>query len=211
MLCFMTLVKYEASIKLLTTTPVYELLQSALTIGTCPKKNNYKTDQQKQEPCLLSVIDDIHTARSPFWTDNTSVAYVLKTTPSLKSAGKPNTLQNKIMSIVLDLFQNSSWSIIIVKEIKEYCFYREEMCDAMLPWKQNFWISTIIFLDRDGRPFVLSNDGRKIPATLSLLSAIMHKKFFVVVFSPPYWQDHGLLRPRNFATMVVWLLLSFTL
>ena len=38
MLCFMTLVKYEASIKLLTTTPVYELLQSALTIGTCPKK-----------------------------------------------------------------------------------------------------------------------------------------------------------------------------
>ena len=39
-----------------------------------------------------SVIDDIHTACSPFWTDNTSVAYVLKTTPSLKSAGKPNTL-----------------------------------------------------------------------------------------------------------------------
>ena len=66
MLCFMTLIKYEASIKLLTTTPVYELLQSALTIGTCPKKNNYKTDQQKQEPCLLSVIDDIHTACSPF-------------------------------------------------------------------------------------------------------------------------------------------------
>ena len=105
-----------------------------------PVKKN-KSDQQKQEPCLLSVIDDIHTARSPFWTDDTSVAYVLKTTPSLKSAGKPNTLQNKIMSIVLDLFQNSSWSIIIVKEMKEYCFYREEMCDAMLPWKQNFWIS----------------------------------------------------------------------
>ena len=65
MLCFMTLVKYEASIKLLTTTPVYELLQSALTIGTCQKKEK-KTDQQKQEPCLLSVSDDIHSACSPF-------------------------------------------------------------------------------------------------------------------------------------------------
>ena len=56
MLCFMTLVKYEASIKLLTTTPVYELLQSALTIGTCQKNTS---DQQKKEPCLLSVVDDI--------------------------------------------------------------------------------------------------------------------------------------------------------
>ena len=64
MLCFMTLVKYEASIKLLTTTPVYELLQSTLTISTCQKDN--KTDQQKQELCLLSMIDDIHTACSPF-------------------------------------------------------------------------------------------------------------------------------------------------
>ena len=64
MLCFMTLIKYEASIKLLTTTPVYELLQPALTIGTCQKKK--KTDQQKQEPCLLSVIDDLYTTCSPF-------------------------------------------------------------------------------------------------------------------------------------------------
>ena len=64
MLYFMTLIKYEASIKLLTTTPVYELLQSALTIGTSQKDN--KTDQQKQEPCVLLVIDDIHTAGSPF-------------------------------------------------------------------------------------------------------------------------------------------------
>ena len=63
----MTLVKYEASIKLLTTTPVYELLQSALTIGTCQKKQTKKkADQQKQEPCLLSVIDDLYTACSPF-------------------------------------------------------------------------------------------------------------------------------------------------
>ena len=75
------------------------------------------------------------------------------------------------------------------------------MCDVMLPWKQDFWINNLP--DRDGRPFVLSNDGRKIPTTLSLLSAIMHKKFFVVLFSPPYWQDHSLLRPRNFATMAV--------
>ena len=29
----------------------------------------------------------------PFWTDDTNVAQVLKTTPSLKSAGKPNTLK----------------------------------------------------------------------------------------------------------------------
>ena len=50
---------------------------------------------------------------------------------------------------------------------------------------------SVIFLDRDRWPFVLSNDGRKIPATLSFLSAIMHKKFVVVVFSPPYWQDHA--------------------
>ena len=67
MLCFMTLVKYEASIKLLTATPVYELLQSTLTISTCQKDN--KTDQQKEELCLLLlllVIDDIHTACSPF-------------------------------------------------------------------------------------------------------------------------------------------------
>ena len=64
MFCFMTLIKYEASIKLLTTTPVHELLQSALTIGTYQKDD--KTDQQKQEPCLLSVSVDIHTACSPF-------------------------------------------------------------------------------------------------------------------------------------------------
>ena len=55
----MTLIKYEASIKLLTTTPVYELLQSALTIGTCQKKK--KTDQQKQKPFLLSR--SVHTRR----------------------------------------------------------------------------------------------------------------------------------------------------
>ena len=41
---------------------------------------------------------------------------------------------------------------------------------------------SIIFLDRDGQPFVLSNDGRKIPATLSFLSAIMHKKIFCCSF-----------------------------
>ena len=41
---------------------------------------------------------------------------------------------------------------------------------------------SIIFLDRDRRPFVLSNDERKIPATLSFLSAIMHKKLSVVFF-----------------------------
>ena len=43
---------------------------------------------------------------------------------------------------------------------------------------------SIIFLDRDGWPFVLSNDGRKIPATFSFLKAIMHKKKKFVVFFP---------------------------
>ena len=42
MLCFVTLVKNEASIKLLTTAPVYELLQSTLTISTCQKKKKKK-------------------------------------------------------------------------------------------------------------------------------------------------------------------------
>ena len=60
MLCFMTLVKNEASIKLLTTAPVYELLQYTLTISTCPKKKK-KTDQQKQKPFLLSR--SVHTRR----------------------------------------------------------------------------------------------------------------------------------------------------
>ena len=49
MLCFMTLVKYEASIKLLTTTPVYELLQSTLTISTCQKKKQKKNRSTKTE------------------------------------------------------------------------------------------------------------------------------------------------------------------
>ena len=57
----MTLVKNEASIKLLTTAPVYELLQSTLKISTCQKKKKEKTDQQKQKPFLLSR--SVHTRR----------------------------------------------------------------------------------------------------------------------------------------------------
>ena len=53
MLRFMTLVKYEASIKLLTTTPVYELLQSALTIGTCQKNPIRST-----KTGTLSIVSD---------------------------------------------------------------------------------------------------------------------------------------------------------
>ena len=49
----MTLIKYEASIKLLTTTPVYELLQSALTIGTCQKKKIRST-----KTGTLSIVSD---------------------------------------------------------------------------------------------------------------------------------------------------------
>ena len=55
----------------------------------------------------------------------------------------------------------------------------------MLPWKQDFWISTIISLDRDGWPFVLSNDGRKIPATLSFRkSNDVQNIFFCFFFFP---------------------------
>ena len=44
---------------------------------------------------LLTILNMcINSWYVPFWTDDTSVAYVLKTTPSLKSAGKPNTLKN---------------------------------------------------------------------------------------------------------------------
>lgn len=52
----------------------------------------------------------------------------------------------------------------------------------MLPWKQDFWITTIIFLDRDEWPFVLLNDGGKIPATLSFLSAIMNIILLLLFF-----------------------------
>ena len=43
---------------------------------------------------------------------------------------------------------------------------------------------SIIFFDIHGQPIVLSNDGRKIPVTLSFLGAIMHKKNFFCCFFP---------------------------
>ena len=43
----MTLVKNEASIKLLTTAPVYELLQYTLTISTCPKKKKKQINKNR--------------------------------------------------------------------------------------------------------------------------------------------------------------------
>ena len=67
----------------------------------------------------------------------------------------------------------------------------------MLPWLQNFRISTIFF-DRG--------------ATVSFLEAIMHCHFFFICFLP-YFQVHGLLSSRNFVTMATWrkdfLLLTF--
>ena len=45
----------------------------------------------------------------------------------------------------------------------------------------HFWISTT-FLERDGRPFALSNDERKVWATVLLLNAIMHWKVIHVNF-----------------------------
>ena len=60
-------------------------------------------------------------------------------------------------------------------------------------------------------PFALSNDGRKVWATIVFLSAIMHRShacqifsFFVLFFFLPYLQDHALLRSRSFATMASW-------
>ena len=53
-------------------------------------------------------------------------------------------------------------------------------------------------------PFALSNNGRKVWATVLFMSAIIHGKvihvdFFLLFLS--YLQDYGLLRSRSFATM----------
>ena len=63
---------------------------------------------------------------------------------------------------------------------------REEKYDAKLPWWQHFWISAT-FLDRDGHS-ALSNDGRKVWATVLFLSAIMYRKviqFFSAIYGGP--------------------------
>ena len=56
------------------------------------------------------------------------------------------------------------------------------------------------------RPFALSNDGRKVWATVSFRSAMMQRKVTHVIFIVflPYLQDHGLLRSTNFATMATY-------
>ena len=58
------------------------------------------------------------------------------------------------------------------------------------------------------RPSALSNDGRKVWATVLFLSAIVHRKvihvIFFVSFSLTYLQDHCLLISKNLATMVMW-------
>ena len=41
-------------------------------------------------------------------------------------------------------------------------------------------------LSRQKRPFVLSNDGRKVWATVLLLSAIMHRKVILVNVVPVF-------------------------
>ena len=63
-------------------------------------------------------------------------------------------------------------------------------------------------LQRWPRPFALSNDGRKVWATVLFLSAMMHRKvihvIFFVSFFLTYLQDHCLLISRNFATIITW-------
>ena len=53
--------------------------------------------------------------------------------------------------------------------------------------------------------FALSNNGRKVWATVLFPSAIMHQKVIlymsVFLFLLPYLYDHGLLRSSNFPTM----------
>ena len=55
------------------------------------------------------------------------------------------------------------------------------------------------------RPFALSNDRRKVWATVLFLECYhaqeRHVNFFVFL---PYLQDRGLFRSRNFATMTTW-------
>ena len=68
------------------------------------------------------------------------------------------------------------------------------------------------FLDLDNlswqrQPFALSNDGRKVWATVLFLSAIMQRKVIHVhffVFFLPFIQDHGFFESRSFATMATW-------
>ena len=58
------------------------------------------------------------------------------------------------------------------------------------------------FLKR--RLFSLSNDGRKVWATVLFLSAVMHRKVIHVNFFSSFldiFQDNGLLTFRNFVTM----------
>ena len=51
----------------------------------------------------------------------------------------------------------------------------------------------------------LSNDGRKEWTTVFILSAIKHRIHTnCSFFSMSHLQDHGLLRSRNFVTMVTW-------
>ena len=60
-------------------------------------------------------------------------------------------------------------------------------------------VAKFLDLDRDGQ-FAFSNDGRKVWATVLLLSTIMHRKDCMHVIFIPYLQDLGLLRSRNIAT-----------
>ena len=54
-------------------------------------------------------------------------------------------------------------------------------------------------------PFLLSNNRRKVWATVLFLSAIIHRKVIhvncFVFFFLPYLKDHGLLRSWNFAAI----------
>ena len=79
--------------------------------------------------------------------------------------------------------------------------WREKKCDVTLPWWQNHDLD-LNNLSWQGRPFALSNDGRKVWATVLFLSAIMHRKgihvnFFVL--SVPWTTVCS-----DFATMATW-------
>ena len=56
------------------------------------------------------------------------------------------------------------------------------------------------------RLFALSHDARKTWTTALLCNHAKesHESQFFRFFCPPYLQDHGLLRSRNFATMATW-------
>ena len=106
-------------------------------------------------------------------------------------------------SILFPLFTNFP-SI----DIFSLCIYREVWRHVTMVAK--FLDLCFSFLSWQRRPFVLSNDRRKVIWQPFFFLECKHAQTEVVqvnfsfLFSLPYLHDQGLLRSRKFATMVTW-------